>query len=89
MSRTRRIPHRCAGLLKLPGGAVVRCLKRKAMRQRWDAYERPPRCPQCGSRRWWVEEHRRRRKDRKVCRCAGLWFPHRRGAQARGAECMQ
>ena len=82
MSRSRRIPHRCAGYVRLPNGTRVRCLKRKAMRMRWFVYPNPPRCPQCGSRAWWIDEHRRTRKDRKPCRCNGALYPHRPGSLA-------
>lgn len=80
MARSHRVPHRCAGYLDLPSGRV-RCLARRTLRRAWTEYLRVPPCRVCGGRTYWIEQHRKGRKDRKdLCRCGA--HPHRRASLA-------
>lgn len=44
-------------------------------------YIRPPRCPHCGGRRWYLDKQIVKRHARERCDCGGLHFVHRKGTR--------
>lgn len=44
-------------------------------------YIRPPACPHCGGRKWYLDKQVAKRHARETCYCGGLSFPHRKGCK--------
>lgn len=54
-----------------------KCTGRRMLTKKPADYIRPPQCPHCGARRWYLDTNIVRRHKRERCNCGGLHFTHR------------
>lgn len=72
VQRDRRVwqPCRC-----------TKCQTRKTLHKPFRYYVRPPKCPKCGNKKWYLYRWMLRRGREQKCNCTGYHFPHRKGSK--------